>query len=719
MSTLVERTCTEIYQDPRHGTISGDSKPLSGFRHEPALVLLGDPGTGKTTEFQQECKALGSAAEYVKARDFKSLDFESRPEWGERILFIDGLDEMRAGIGDSRVPLDEIRYRLDRLRPPRFRISCREADWLGRNDRENLAAVAPSGQQVTVVRLDPLDDEAIRQLLASQVDGNADYLIAEARRRGIWPLLRNPLMLKLLAGAAGDGQRWPESRFETFEMACRALATEQNEEHRIAASLRSADAMKAGGYLCALQLLSGLEGYSLHGGSDRSIYVELDDIQVPPGMTREILEGTLRTKLFAANAEGRFHPYHRQVAEFLGGRYLAGLIKEGLPPRRVTSLMTSPIDGYVVTPLRGLSAWLAVHCRESRGLLIEADPIGVGLYGDLGDFTRNDKIRLLQSLAKVTEREPPSALFPLYGDYTAWTLRSLVSADMADVIHHLIEGQDDTSSGDRVVGFLCRILSQIDKDMAALASLAPSLYAMVRDVGRSPWVRGDALDAYLNVALTSETKNLKLKKLLHDSQDSAMLDPDDEIRGTLLKLLYPDRLPPAQVWRYVASRNNKSLFGRYQRFWNQDLADASSRQQIADLLDALYRGASEILPSLVAAEFDDLPLRLLTQAVQRTGDDVPVDRLHNWLSTVNHPDLRGRHTTPGTLSECSHGWNSAPRFRRGSFSSGLRRTLARTATGPLWCRSEEPYYAAGSPLTWDSGHLSRHWTEPMPSLPFL
>ena len=33
---------------------------------------------------------------------------DSHPEWRERTLFIDGLDEMRAGATDARIPLDEI-----------------------------------------------------------------------------------------------------------------------------------------------------------------------------------------------------------------------------------------------------------------------------------------------------------------------------------------------------------------------------------------------------------------------------------------------------------------------------------------------------------------------------------------------------------------------------------------------------------------------------------
>lgn len=691
MSVPVDRTCTEVDRDDRGSASRGESRPLRGFQSRGALVLLGDPGAGKTTEFRRECEALGSAAEYVKARTFRSLDFESRPQWRTRILFIDGLDEIRAGTGDSRGPLDEIRYRLDRLRPPGFRISCREADWLGHNDRENLAEVAPGGR-VTVVRLDPLDEGSVREILGSLAQHDAGDLIEESRRRGIWPLLENPLTLRLLVDTIKGTGSWPETRRDTFEMACKVLAKEQNPEHQFAGTVPPAEIIKASGHLCALLLLAGFEGYSLHAGSNSSSYLSLDQINPTPRIRRESLGAALATKLFsAAEGERLFRPVHRQVAEFLGGRYLADLIQRGLSPRRVISVMTSPSDGNVVTALRGLSAWLAAHCREARGLVIEADPVGVGLYGDIAEFTRDDKIHLLRSIARVVEREPASAL---YGDHTAWTLRSLMSADMTEVIHDLIAGRGRMPSGDRFVGFLCRILSHVDRDVAAHAGLAPSLYAMVRDTGRSPWVRTDVLDAYIKVAPAGEPKDLELRALLEESQASALLDPHDQIRGTLLKLLYPDRLTPAEVWRYAAPRNCRSLYGRYEWFWNRDLADASSKQQMADLLDALHGGANEIVPLLVAGGFGDLPMRLLAHALQRTGGDVTVDRLSNWLSIVNRPELRGTSFEPRDVEEVRTWLEQRPQVQKGiilkrlaadpgenpygSSLMSLRRTLQRT-----------------------------------------
>ena len=46
--------------------------------------------------------------------------------------------------------------------------------------------------------------------------------------------------------------------------------------------------------------------------------------------------------------------------------------------------------------MRGLSAWLAAHCEDARSALIERDPIGVGLYGDIREFSTDLQNRLEQ-----------------------------------------------------------------------------------------------------------------------------------------------------------------------------------------------------------------------------------------------------------------------------------------------------------------------------------
>ena len=99
MTFIVPRTCTEL-ADRR------ESRNLSDFLDEPAYVLLGDPGSGKTTAFQTERARLGSAALHITARDFITFDPKNHPEWRGKTLFIDGLDEVRVGRSDVRTPFD-------------------------------------------------------------------------------------------------------------------------------------------------------------------------------------------------------------------------------------------------------------------------------------------------------------------------------------------------------------------------------------------------------------------------------------------------------------------------------------------------------------------------------------------------------------------------------------------------------------------------------------
>ena len=407
MSTIVVRECTEV---PEETTRRQDvrSGPLRAFREVPAYVLLGDPGSGKSTSFEAECEALGDEAYPVTARDFLTLDFPDSLEWRRRIFFIDGLDEVRAGVADVRTPFDAIRRKLDHLGNPRFRLSCREADWLGTNDRSNLARVAPNGC-VMVLRLDPLTNEDVEQVLAgrSGID-DARAFIATAAEKGIGGLLRNPQCLDMLATVVGDGGSWPSSRLELFDAACRKMVREHNDEHlaalqSFAGGLTEDALLDAAGRLFAVQLLAGIAGYALMSRQASDDFPTVDRCHQ--------FSGVLATKLFSVAGPGCFSPVHRHVAEFLGARHIARLVadqdmnnrhaRRGLPARRVVSMMTG-YDGMVVTELRGLSAWFATQCPTVRSDLIDRDPIGVGLYGDVSQFSLDEKRTLLTSLERQT-----------------------------------------------------------------------------------------------------------------------------------------------------------------------------------------------------------------------------------------------------------------------------------------------------------------------------
>lgn len=645
MNAYVARTCTEV------SASAADPQPLSHFRERQAYVLLGDPGSGKTTEFREEAQRLGEAAEYVSARKFIRDPLEAHPEWRDKTLFVDGLDERRAGTDDPRTPVDQIIQKLGRLEKPRFRISCREADWLGLNDRQNLEDPSPDNQ-VTVIRLDPLNRKATTDLLRSLGfrTSEAEEFIELAGRQGLGAMLGNPLTLILLADAVGQGNAWPKSRMDTFEMACQKMATEQNQEHLLGVgSLPPESVLDGAGYLSALHLLADGPGFASAPVADADSSVLFDQLDgLPAPLSQDCLERAVKSRLFTG-ADGQSHgPLHRHVAEFLAGRYLAKLINDGLPPSRVVALMTNPHDGRVVTTLRGLSAWLAAHSPEARQLLVDADPVGVGLYGDIGSFSPHEKGHLVKSLAAFASRGP---LFGHEGrdgrvegfrDNTAWAFRSLASTDMADSIGEFISGLESGFQDDRVMEFILRVLAEADdSELPSLADLESVLLAILRNPTWPPHVRECALNAHLHIIREGDAKAVALLGLLEDIHSQQVSDPDDDLRGSLLKHLYPRWLHPSQVWRYILPRNRPSYFGQFARFWRFDLLKQSSDQHIAELLDSFCENRSHLMAALERSRFGALVFQLLEQGLDAQGDDLSAPRLYDWLEAPRRSQRLG------------------------------------------------------------------------------
>ncbi len=623
MNYIIPRTCTKV-RDSDSEQI--DSRPLSDFRANHALVLLGDPGSGKTTVFQMECNDLGDAAHYVSARDFLTFNPENHPEWRDKILFIDGLDEVRAGERDRRTPFDEIRGRLDMLGKPSFRLSCRSTDWLGENDKTNLAAVA-QGNSVTVVQLDSLGEPDVRLFLDAHPDvGAPSAFISEARERGVGGLLTNPQTLTMLVELVVDGGSWPESRRETFEMACLKLATEHNDEHRIIGQSTTVEKiLDAAGRICAVQLIADVPGFATDQLSPDEEYIDPIRCDYEDD---QMLRTALSSKLFTVDGDGRARPIHRQIAEFVGALHLGKVIESGLPNKRVISLMVG-MDNLVVTGLRGLSAWLAVNCKTTRPVLIDSDPIGVGLYGDIHDFSVEDKYALLSSLRREVSR-----LNSLIDAAPAFA--GLASHEMAPAIEMVLSEDDRNYDTESFVGFILTVLGLGQP----LPELSEILIAIVHDNNRRESIAPLAAEAFINCCPDNYERTQRLREVLDSIHSGSIPDPDNELLGLVLANIYPEVVGPADLWDFMYDKGERNLIGSYVMFWDGHLLEKSSDDQVAELLEHLKERVDDLLPAIEKHHLTHVPLELLARDLQSRGEDMDIADLFELLSVCSALQLR-------------------------------------------------------------------------------
>jgi hypothetical protein len=581
-----------------------------------AYVLLAEPGAGKSKAFECEWKADPEGTIYISARDFVTL--QPRPEWFHRTLYIDALDEMQASSGSHDGPLDAIRARLDELGRPRFRLSCREADWLGAVGVDRLRAVTRSGD-VTVLQLEALESSEIVSLLGAWPERVPDVgeFMREAEQRQLVPLLRNPLLLKLMVDAV-RGNLWPKGREETYRLACERLASEYNDSHRIAmrgATLNVNDLLNDSGLLCSVLLLSGRDAYSETSESNCS---EIAIDTLPGELGVRDVRAALGSKVFIASGDRRV-PRHRTVAEYLAARAIAKRVAQsGLPINRVLALMS--IDGGIAESLRGLNAWLAVHCISERNLLIDRDPLGVVLYGDVQSFSVADKNHVLRGLHRDALR------FPWFrsGNWQSQPFGALGTAEMQETLERLIADPARDSAHQSLLD--CALDAIRHGEL--MPGIAASLEHVLRDSSYQSVIRVAALKAWLR---QSNANIVGAQAFLDDIETGALDDADDELCGLLLRSLYPSQLTPSETLGHLHPPKVDNLIGAYYMFWAREFLECTPDELLPTLVDGLVAYTAKRPITGRAHDFHELVAQALTRALRASGAQESTDRVYRWL----------------------------------------------------------------------------------------
>ncbi len=572
---------------------------------EHVVVVLGEPGSGKSTEFEEAGKQPGAIA--LPIRTFLRVLLDSA-DLRSKTLFLDALDEMRSGPNRHEV-LDSVIQRLEQLDRPKVRLSCRAADWFGGLDRSELASVSPSGE-VRVVELLPLTEDEVERIVQSHLGDPSEFL-ARVRQQRLEGWLGNPQTLELMIKVAREG-RLPETRSELFENACALMAGEENRSHRARQGpIGRQQILEAAGFLCALTLIAGLGGFAGDKADSEVDFPPLDEI---PG-SLDGLRAAIGTRLFRWQ-EGRAMPVHRTIAEFLAARTLRDRLATGLPLARVLRLITG-FDGGTLSDLRGLYAWLTTLVPQHAPYLASKDPVALIFYGDPEVLPPDAKRVVLSSIEELADRDP----WFFYEGGSAEPFGGLADPTLIpDFRAALLEPNRHNYLRLSVTAALAygRPLPELKDDLQRVV-YSQDFAEGIRELG---------LKALCNVSTDEE-----LLTYLDDVQAGRILDENDNQRAYLLGRLYPGILNTAAINQYLTRRKSPQSYFGYYTFLRKALLSRTPDKLVPDLLDSLsasqvslrFRG-DRVWPRLAGP--------LLRKGVELYGESIPINRLWQWLQVA-------------------------------------------------------------------------------------
>jgi hypothetical protein len=554
---MLDRLVTQI-EPPLEHLEELKARAFHDFLDCHNIILLGDPGSGKTHIFERAAQREGAV--YKTVRDFVYFDGE---DCAGQTIYLDALDESRSRSSDKDTIKEIVRVvrSLDR---PKIRLSCRAADWLGNTDQSIFRELARDNGLV-VLRLEPLTEAQILRIAQDRYSGDVQHFYKEAMERGLEALVTNPQTLIMLLGVVADGV-WPRTRQDLYERSVKLLLTEPNEKHAREAlgKFEATELLDAAGAASASILISGVPGLSLRENSLDANYPSYRHV---PFDNLQKVQAALCRRAFIWIDNERVTYVHRTVAEFLAAKWLAARIQKGLPLGRVQSLIG--VEGVPTPELRGLHAWLATLSPEHAPVLIAADPYGVLVYGDAASLPPRLRKALLEALQRLAQVDP----WFRAGDWTDKPLGGLSGPDMVEAFRSVL--------ADSASGFHLRsvVLDAIENG-PEIPELHEDLIAILADSNCPDRERRGALDALLHIIPGGVTDVVRVYRD-HFVGDRSTA----QLRAQILVELYPAYLTTADIVAVFDDILNDTEKYSSSDLWR--LTDAIPDQHLPEVVSAL------------------------------------------------------------------------------------------------------------------------------------
>jgi len=579
------------------------------------LVLLGEPGIGKSSEWRKLRDQLAGEDQhlFLNLGDFaadselrEALEKDPKVEHWQRqatatelTLWLDSLDEGLLHMRKLQGTLQRILSRLP-LERLRLRLTCRNAVWPvafteALSDLWNFGP-KPTSQQISVLLLRPLTQEQVAQAAETEGLVAEDFLQAVAELDA-QPLASIPVTLRLLLTLykkhqPGFGISESAGRAGLYERGCLELCTVPDEERGDPFRPDGRQRLLLAGYLAYLAVLSNRRQIHIEPVKGELGENALDPYAAGAGQTAmwqgqraTISLATIgdllkNTSLFTDLGNGCLVWVHQAFAEFLAAWYLN---LTSIRPASLRALFRSAADpaGGVVPALRETAAWLSELRPAFWQELLHLDPLAL-VRGDLRRLRDGQRAEVVQRLADVIGTLAYAPYLENRAQNFMQQLRHPGLAAQLEPLLTLDEVPPATARFARDVAEGCDV-----------QELVPVLTTQALDPAQPFYKRERAL-SILRTIMPEAAKSV-LRPLIHCIPAE---DERDEFRGNLLHILWPDHLAPDELLPLLTPEKDDHYLGGYRSFMYQ-----LERQDIAFSAQAVKAGLDWLSRNWASLEY--------------------------------------------------------------------------------------------------------------------
>ncbi len=544
------------------------------------LVLLGEPGMGKSHEWKQQERVNAANTQHVffnlggfSSEEALRTAVHEHPAVQQWIaddtstlwLWLDSLDEGLLRIDVLKDTLLRVMATLPCSRLA-LRVLCRNAVWpVGFS--EQLQQVLGQNQtplpSVEFRLLAPLSQAQVRQAAEQEFSKEqAEEFLTAVDAANAVPLAVRPVTLALLLNlfrrfGANFGGAGVASRAELYYQGCLLLCEKPDKDRPEKDRKEPRSRLLLAGHVALLTVLGNRRVIRTEAAAGSLLETELEPYDVgggrlagPEGTSVDVTQANLRdlwtnTSLFVAAGAGRVTWAHQSYAEFLAAWYL-NLV--GMSTAQLRPIFRSAADptGGIVPALQETAAWLAALNPTFWDELVNLDPLAL-LQADLRVFTPQQRYKLVDRM--LAWHQDVAYVKYTNRDFLQYLNHPQLSAQLAPVLA-------DAATPIAVARFVYDLV-----EICQLTALQGTLVHQCLDPNFPFRLRIYALEALASFA--DPTVNQQLRPLLQAIPDE---DVQDEFRGHLLALLWPTHISADELFPLLTPRKKTNLYGAYHTF---------------------------------------------------------------------------------------------------------------------------------------------------------